>query len=112
MRNLTAKAAAGALAAPLLLIAVAGVAAADSSSYTKETTMAGADGATTESVRSHADSGHHGRGGDGSHYRWTKTGANAEGAWSKQVSSHADTGHGDRGGDRGFGFGYLGGVFG
>jgi uncharacterized membrane protein len=66
MRKLTRRAVAGALAAPLMLVASAGVSVADSSSYHKATTGADKHGARTKTVKSDASTGgHDGRGQDG-----------------------------------------------
>ncbi len=106
MRKLTRRAVAGAFTAPLLLIASAGVAVADSSSFTKYSTKADKHGAWTERVSSHAETdngcgcGHdNGHGGDSSSYHKSKTSADKHGAHTKSVKSHASTG--DNGGYEG-----------
>lgn len=68
MRKLTRGVVVGALAAPLLMIASAGVASADESSYCKQTTTANEQGASSESVcnRSQTD-GNHDKGGYRNH---------------------------------------------
>jgi hypothetical protein len=109
MRKLTRRAVAGALAAPLMLVASAGVSVADSSSYHKATTSADKHGAWTKRVSSHAetDNGHgkdgRGRGGDSSSYHKATTGADKHGARTKTVKSDASTGGHDGRGQDGYG---------
>jgi hypothetical protein len=91
MRKLTRRAVAGALAAPLMLVASAGVSVADSSSYTKRATGADEHGAWTKRVSSHAETDN-GHGGDRSSYHKATTSADKHGARTKAVKSDASTG--------------------